>query len=310
MAKAKSRKQTNKKPSTSRAQINQSKVQNKNEKNCFTRKITEIDVPKINKTPQKRRRNAKNSNSKNIPSSPPIFKNELTSTYIALDFLPKSEPHAAISLPNETQRNSDGMSPGLFTDSDGMSQDGEPSEQMERLVIAKFSDSKSPIETGSQCGSINQMGMVSDVVPSQMISPLNQNQKPDPETKASVELKDATTNTEIKKVDASTNTEIYIRHVCHSCNKIILSPNISEYDGSSSSSASETDLEEFDSDISYIEDDISREKTSDPLSVVDMSPPRNLIFVNQYPHSPEVVNAPDNVANGPIKITEYEKIVI
>lgn len=245
----------------------------KNIEPSVTPKIREIGIMKL-------RRNPKRGKNSQPSQSPPIFRSsDLGALYEAINFNATSqtvEPRQ--KAPADSQIGKDRVSPPLFDDSEPNDLEAAPSPTQEQTKAVKQSviDVEMTLKTPSPPIEMKGIGK-------QYSDSSTQTEPPELPTAIMV---DASTNTAPHGSDASTNTENVDRPMP------VMQPEQDEFSESeySGSDESETDLDDFLSDISSIAEDIFIPTTAgsepDDGSVCG-SPPRTLAFVNQQFHSPE-----------------------
>lgn len=246
----------------------------------FTPKVKEIGIMK----PRRKPRNGKNSQ----PSqSPPIFgSSNLGAVYEAINFNATNqtmEPSDQVSADSKVAK--DRVSPPLFDDSETSDLEAVPSpiQEQTKTIEQSVIDIEMTLKTPSPPQEIRGIVMQYS----------NATTQTEPLEIPMVRMIDVSTNTEPHGFDASTNTENFYWPMP------VMQPeqdelSESEYsltgDSYDDSSESVTDLDDFHSDISSIEEDFIIPKTSaseSDVGSVCASPPRPLVFVNQQFHSPE-----------------------
>lgn len=245
-----------------------------------TPKIREIGIMKL-------RRNPKRGKNSQPSQSPPIFgSSDLGALYEAIHFNATGrtmEPSQIVPADSEIAK--DRVSPPLFDDSEPNDLEAAPSPTQEQTKTVKQSaiDVEMTLKTPSP--PIEMKGIETQYSDSTT--------QTEPLELPMVRMVDASTNTAPHGSDASTNTENFNRPMP------VMQPeqdefSESEHSGSGNSyddsSENETDLEDFHSDVSFIDEDIIIPKTADSepdVGSVCASPPRTLVFLNQQFHSPE-----------------------
>lgn len=249
-------------------------------------------TPKIReKGIMKPKRNPKRGKNSQSAQSPTVFQSSnLLAVYEAIHFMEISQLPVELSqkAPADAENENDRISPPLFDESEPSDLEMAPSPTQEQTKTIETSaiDIETRLKTPSLPEEIRaNVTQYSDST--------SQTEPPEILLLPKVRMVDASTNTESHRSDASTNTEKFYWPMP------VVQPEqdeLSESDESGSgvsycdSSESETDLEDFHSDISSIDEDLNIPKTSDSeadVGTVCASPPMMLVFVNQKFHSPE-----------------------
>lgn len=246
--------------------------------NSLAPKIREIGIMKPRRNP----RRGKNS------QSPPIFgSSNLEAVYEAINFNVISETvEPGQRAPADPEIGIDRVSPPLFDD----------------FELSVLEETPSPIQ--EQTKTIEQSAIDVQNFEMKLKTPSQYSDSTTQTEPLELPMVDASTNTEPNGFDASTNTQPHTSDASTSTDDFywpmpVMQPEQNELNDSEhsesgvsyyDSSESETDLEDFHSDISSIEEDliISKTLSSEPdIGSVNASPPRILVFVNQQFHSPE-----------------------
>lgn len=252
------------------------------------------------------RRNPRRGRNSQPSQSPPIFgSSNLEALYGAINFNATSQtaaPNKEALADSEVGR--DRVSPPLFDDSEPNDLEGAPSSTQEqtKTVEQNAIDVEMTLKTPSPPVEIKGIEtQYSDSTTQTEPLELPKVRMVDASTNTEPHGFDASTNTQPHGCDASTNTEnSYWPMPEHEQDELSESENSGSGVSYYESSESETDLEDFHSDISSIAEDFIIPKTSasEPdVESVCASPPRTLVFINQQFHSPESAKLFNNYNN-------------